>query len=220
MHVGHEGLAGLVDEHRTLPTDRLGDERLLAGRALPQVHDGGVELDELEVGERRTRTQRGCHTVPRRHGRIGRRGVDLAEPAGGEDDRAGPGRADAVDLALPEDVHGRAAHAAVGGAEQVDDEGVLDDLDARVGADGLELGDERAGDLGAGGVPTGVRDPVAVVPALAGQGDLAGVVGVEARPERDELVHPGRALGDEDLDGRLVAEADARDEGVVEVLGR
>ena len=57
----------------------------------------------------------------------------------------------------------------------------------------VQRGDERAGDLGAGGVAAGVRDPVAVVPALAGQLDLAAGVAVELGTERDELAHPRRA---------------------------
>lgn len=66
--------------------------------------------------------------------------------------------------------------------------------------------------------PAGVGDAVAVVAPFASEGDLAVGPAVEARTEADELTHPGGTLGDEDLDGRLVAEADARDEGVVEVL--
>ena len=52
----------------------------------------------------------------------------------------------------------------------------------RGGADRL---DQRAGDLGAGGVAARVRDAAAVVAALAGQRDLAGAGGgVEARAGR------------------------------------
>ena len=65
-------------------------------------------------------------------GRVGRRGVDLAEAAGREHDGAGVGGADPVDLALADDVQRDAADRAVVGGEQVDDERVLDDLDARV----------------------------------------------------------------------------------------
>ena len=64
--------------------------------------------------------------------------------------------------------------AGVGRARQhVEDERVLDDLDARVVAHGLELRDQRAGDLRARGVAAGVRDAVGVVAALAGERDLA-----------------------------------------------
>ena len=63
--------------------------------------------------------------------------------------------------------------------EHVEDERVLDDLDARVVADRLDLRDERAGDLRARGVAARVRDPVGVVAALAGQRD--GAVGRACR---------------------------------------
>ena len=79
--------------------------------------------------------------------------------------------------------------------------------------------DEGAGDLGAGRVAARVRDAAAVVAALAGQLDLAGVgVGVEAGAGGDQPAYGVGALGDEGADGLLVAQARARDEGVVEVL--
>ena len=59
---------------------------------------------------------------------------------------------------------------------------MLDHLDAGVVAHRLERRDERAGDLGAGGVAAGVRDAVAVVAALAGQRDLAGGVRSKCAP--------------------------------------
>ena len=60
-------------------------------------------------------------------------GVDLAEAAGREHDGPGVRGADAVDLALADHVQRDAADPAASGVgEQVDDERVLDDLDARV----------------------------------------------------------------------------------------
>ena len=59
---------------------------------------------------------------------------DLAEPAGGEHDRPAVHRTDAVVLALAEHVQGQPGDAAVGGAEQVDGQRVLDDLDLRAPA--------------------------------------------------------------------------------------
>ena len=84
----------------------------------------------------------------------------------------------------------------------------------------VQRGDQRAGDLGAGGVAAGVRDAVAVVAALAGQLDLAPGVAVELRPERDELAHPVGALGHQDAHRLRVAQPDPGHEGVVEVLLR
>ena len=99
--------------------------------------------------------------------------------------------------------------------QQVDGQRVLDDLDLRRPLDG---GDQRALDLGAGGVAAGVRDAVAVVAALAGQRQLAVGVVVEVGAERDQLAHRLGALVDQHPYGVHVAGAGARDEGVVLVL--
>ena len=61
-------------------------------------------------------------------------------------------------------------------------------------------------------------DPVAVVPALAGQGQLAVGVVVEDRAERDQLADGLGALGDQRPHGVGVAGARAGDQGVVLVL--
>ena len=76
-------------------------------------------------------------------------------------------------------------------------------------------------DLGAGGRATGVDDARQRVAALAGQLELAGRVAVEGGPERDELVHPRRALVDEHPHRVDVAEPGAGRQGVGEVeVGR
>ncbi len=209
----------LVDEEGALAAHGLGDERLLAARALAEPEHRRVELHELEVGQLGPGAQRSGHAVAGRDGRVGRRRVDLAESARGQHDGARVGRPDAVDLALADDVQGHAADPRVRVGEQVDDEGVLDDLDAGVVAHPVERGDEGARDLLAGGVAAGVQDAVAVVATLAGQRDLAGVAAVEVGAERDEVPDARRALVDERLDGLDVTEADAGDEGVVDVLG-
>jgi hypothetical protein len=179
-----------------------------------------VELDELEVGHDRTGAQGDGHPVPGGHGGVGRRGVELAEPAGREDDGPGVCRTDPVDLALADDVDGHAADPAVVGLQQVHDQRVLDDLDARVGLDAVQGLDERPADLPAGRVAPGVGDPVAVVAALAGQEDLTGGVAVELRAEGHELPDPRRTLGDQRRDRLDVAQPDAGDESVVKVLLR
>ena len=190
-----------VDEEGALAAHRLGDQRLLAGRALAEEEHRGVELHELQVGDPGPGPQRRRHAVAGRHRRVGRRRVDLPQAAGGEHDRPAVRRADPVDLPLADDVQRHPAHGTVVGGEQVDDEGVLDDLDAGVVDDPVERGDERARDLGAGRVAAGVRDPVAVVAALAGQLDLAAGVAVELGAERHELAHPVGPLGDQDAHG-------------------
>jgi len=66
------------------------------------------------------------------------------------------GRADAVGLPLADDVEGHPADAAVLVLEEVDDEGVLDDVDAGVVLHGVQRRDEGAADLAARRVTAGV----------------------------------------------------------------
>jgi hypothetical protein len=87
-------------------------------------------------------------------------------------------------------------------------------------SDPVQRGDERPGDLLAGGVTPGVRDAVAVVATLAGQLDLTAGVTVELGPEGDQFAHPLGALGDQGPHRLDVAQADPGDQGVVEVLLR
>jgi hypothetical protein len=181
-----------------------------------------------EVG---ARAQRRRDPVARRLRRVGRRHVDLTDTTRREDHRPGADRADAVPAARAPHVQRDAAHRPslalprrrgdrTGAREEVDDEGVLDDLDAGIVAHRLELCDEGAGDLRTGRVPAGVRDPVGMVTALAREGHLSAELRVEPRPARDELADPRRPLGDEHLDGSPVAEPAPGDEGVLEVGGR
>jgi hypothetical protein len=150
----------------------------------------------------------------------------LTDAAGGQHDGGREHRADAVPAARPDHVQRHAAHragpaVAPGGAGQhVQHQRVLDDLDARIGVHGRELGHERAGDLGPGGVAPGVRDAVGVVAALAGQAERAVGLGVEHRAAGDQLADARRSLGDQHLDGPRVAQADAGLEGVAQVRRR
>ena len=124
------------------------------------------------------------------------------------------GGTDAVALPLAEHVQGHPGDAAVVGEQQVDGQGVLDHLDL---GRTLDRGDEGALDLGARRVATGVRDPVAVVAALAGQRQLAVVV-VELGAEGDQLAYGVGPLGHQRADRLDVARTGAGDQGVVEVL--
>ena len=175
-----------------------------------------MELDELQVGDLRAGPQRERHAVAGGDRGVGGGGEDLAHAAGGEDHRGGVDRADAVVLALAHDVQGDAGRTAFGVRQQVQDERVLD------GAQGgrADRLDQGAGDLGAGRVAARVGDAAAVVAALAGERDLAAVGGVEVRAGGDQPAYGVGALGDQGPDGLLVAQARARDEGVVQMLLR
>ena len=211
----HEAGALEVDEEGALAADGLGDQRLLALRVGAEPHDRRVELDELEVAEPGAGAQGDRHPVARGHARVRRLAEDLAEPAGGEDDRPAVHGADAVVLALAEHVEGQPGDPAVGGAQQVDGQRVLDDLDLRRP---LDRGDEGPLDLGAGRVAAGVGDAVAVVAALAGQRQLAVGVVVELGAQRDQLADRLGTLGHQDAYGLDVAGARTRHEGVALVL--
>ena len=165
----------------------------------------------------RARAQRERHAVAGGHVRVGRLAEHLAEAAGREDDDRGQGRADAVALARAHDVQGDALRRPRCVAQQVEGEGVLDDLDAGVELHGRH---QRPRDLGSGGVAARVRDAIAQVTALAGQRDGAARIDVEVRADLDEVAHGRGPLGDEDPDGLLVAQPDSGDEGVVQVLVR
>ena len=104
---------------------------------------------------------------------------------------------------------------AVVGAEQVDRQRVLDHLDLGRLLDGRDQGPL---DLGAGRVAARVRDPVAVVAALAGQRELAVGVVVELGAERDQLAHGVGPLGHQDPHRVGVADPGAGDERVALVL--
>ncbi len=121
VEVGHEPVAALVEQDRSLATQRLGDERLLAAGAAAQPQHGRVELDELQVGEDRPCPQRGGDTVPGGLGRVRRRPVHLADAAAGEDHGAGGQLLGAVRAG---DQHPAGSTGGVG--QHVDGEGVLE----------------------------------------------------------------------------------------------
>ncbi len=204
-----------VDEERALAAHRLRHQRLLTRRPGAEVERRGVELHELQVADGGARAQGERDAVAGRDRRVGGAGEHLAHAARGEHDRARVHRADAVLGALAEHVQRHARRTSVGGAQQVQDQGVLDQPDPRVR---LDRGDQRALHLGPGRVAAGVHDPVAVVTALPGQRQLAGGVAVEGRTERHELAQPRRALLAEHAHGGDVAQPDAGDEGVAQVL--
>lgn len=188
-----------------LAAHRLGDQRLLALRLRAEEQHGRVELYELQVGDLGARAQRQGHAVTRRHRGVGGRGEHLAHAAGGEDDRGGVHGAHAVMLALAHHVQRDARRTALGVGQQVQHERVLDRAHpARL--DGLH---EGAGDLRAGRVAARVRDPAPVVAALAGELDVAVVVGVEVGAGGDQPPYGVGALGDEDPHRLLVAQARA-----------
>ena len=164
--------------------------------------------------------QRRRHAVTGGDGRVGRRGVDLAEAAGGEHDGAGVRGADAVHLALADDVERDAADPAASSSWSRSTTRACSTTSmpgsswtrcsAAMSAREISLPVAS---------PPGVGDAVAVVPALAGQLELALGVEVELGP-RATSSRTRRPLVDEGGHGLDVADPDAGDERVVQVLLR
>jgi len=129
MLAGHEPAASRVYQDRTLPADRLGDKRLAAARARTKPQHGRVKLDEFQVSRLGAGPKRYGESVPGRDGRVGGGGVDLAEAAGRQHHGPGLHSSDPVPLARAEHVQRDPGCPAVGGAQQVDSQGVLDHLE-------------------------------------------------------------------------------------------
>ncbi len=180
----------------------------------PEEQHGRVELHEFEVADLGARAQGERDAVAGGDGGVGGRREDLAHAAGREDHGGRVDGSHAVVLALSHDVQGHTRGASVGVREEVQDERVLDGAQA---ARAYRL-DEGPGDLGAGGVAARVGDAAAVVAALPGQLQAALFGLVEVGAGLDEPAYGVGALGDEDADGLLVAQARARHQRVVEVL--
>ena len=172
---------------------------------MPIDGEGGrVELDELDVGHRHPRAQRHGDPVGGGLGRVGGHREQLAGATAGEQGVRGPHD---VRTTGPGHPH---AHAATALDHQVEHEGALVDADGGA-VHGL---DQRPLDLDPGGHAAGVHDAGEVVPALAGQVEVAVGVAVEHGPETDQLAHRDRALLDEGAHGIDVAEPAARGHGV------
>jgi hypothetical protein len=214
VRAGHDSASGPVDEHRTLAAHGFGDQGLLPLRAGTGPEHRGVELHHLDVCHLGARPEGQRHAVAGRAGRVGRRGVDVAVPAGGEDDGAGAQVAGVGECAVgagagdaqPDDVP-------VPGAQGVQRHRLLEHLDAAV----AEGGGERAGDLGAAGIPAGVHDAVAAVSALTGQRRAAVPIEIELGAQCLQQRDGGRCLGDQLPDRLLVAQSRPGDQRVADV---
>jgi hypothetical protein len=128
--------------------------------------------------------------------------------------------ADAASGAFPEYVQrhpsdGRLLPRANLGRNEIKDQRMLDDLDAAIGGN---RGDQRAFDLGTGGVPSRVSDPITHVAALAGQLQPASKITIELSASVDQLGHLVGAFSDEHAYGILDAQASAGHQRVVNVL--
>ena len=204
-----EALAGGVAEQGAVTPQRLGQERPGHGRV---VQGGGMELDELDIGDRRADPQGHRHAVTGGLHRVGGHRVELATAARGQQHVPGPHLE-----ALTVLVEGHHARAPAPVDQEVERERALEQHRRRL----AHRHHQRPLDLDPSGGTAGVEDPGVAVAPLPGEEVLALLVLVEHRPHGDELVDPGRALVDQDPDRVEVAEAGAGGErvGQVEVGG-
>ena len=203
---GHETLAGGVAQQSAFAAQRFGHERR---RRAADGQAGRMELDELEVADGGAGTIGHRHAVAGSDLGIGRAGIDLPGPAGGED--GDHGQIQRV-LAVGE-VEREGADAAPVDGQQIDGELVLVELHAAADPSRLRQG---AGDLAAGGVAAGVGHPADGVRALAAEHDLA-VLAIEPRADLDQLAHAVGALVHEHPDGFGVAQTRAGVDRVLKV---
>ena len=192
-----EALAGGVEQRRPLAANRLGHQQPVRVGAR-RGERGGVELAELEVGQRRRRRRSPSPT--RRRSRP--RGWWCGPTAPRRRRWRAPSRGRATAPGV-----GDHAVAALAVAPQGQRRGALGDVDARVG------GRQRREPLGDPlPVPGAARvdDPPAGVAALQGQLEPAVGVAVELDPAALELLQTAGRLGGEHLGGRAPAGTRAR----------
>ncbi len=189
-----ETVSRVVAQQRTVPPQRLGEQRTRHGR---MVQRRRVELHELDVRGRHAGAQRHGHAVPGRLGRVGGDRKELTRPARGQHDMVGPDL-DRRTLRRQR----RHSDAAPAFDDEVEGEPPFQHR-ARRAVGGVDQG---ALHLGAGGCTAGVDHARARVPPFTGQGQQPGGLPVELHTERDQLVDPGRPFVDEDPDGLLVAQ--------------
>ena len=202
----HEALELDVPQQAALAAQRLAEQK--SRRAL-DVKRGGVELDKLHVGKIRARAIRHGHAVSAGNGRIRGFFVNLPEPAGGQQHRAGANLLEGLSCLV--EIEDPSNSAGVG--KQVHRIRMRADFDA---AKFLRLRDQRAQDARSGRIALRVQHPRARVRAFAREGQLPAVL-VEVHSPLDELVDGLGAFFDQNAHGFLAAEAVAGAQRVVKM---
>ena len=213
----HEGVARLVAEQGALAPECLADQVRLG---LGVVQAGGVELEELHVGERGACPVRHRHPVSRRDVGIAGVQVDLARPSGGEESGA---RSEALHVSILDIEHVgaesaiRARQPRAAGRQQIDGAVVFQQGDVRMRAG---PGQKRALDLPSRGIPV-VEDPANRVTALAPERELrrarrrVATLPIELDAQLSQGLDRGGAAFHDEADHLLAAEAGAGRQGVL-----
>ena len=201
-----EPLAAGVEQPGAFAAYRLGDEEPV--RAVGADDGGGVELHELEVGERRARRERQQQSAADRDDRVGGARPQRGGAAGGEHDAAAPDRASVVEAhagaAIPRDENlnaRRPSSTSIAGSSATT---------ARQLSDQPPPGRRAAG----------VHDPARRVTALEPERQAAGAIGVEPNAEPGQVAdRVGRLLA-QHARGRLAHRTAPRDDRVAQVAAR
>jgi hypothetical protein len=205
----HEAFAVQVPQQGAVAAQGLGQERPGHGGV---VQRRGVELHELQVGDRHPGPQRHGDAVAGGLGRVRGHREHLPGAAGGDQHVAGPHLGPA-----PRGRQGGNAGAPPVLHDQVQGEPVL----VHRGRGALHRLHQGPFHLGAGGRAPGVDHPGVRVAALPGQQQLACGVAVEDGAEGDQLVDPPRPLVHQHPDRVGVAEPGTSGERVGQVdVGR
>jgi hypothetical protein len=136
----HEAFATGVDQLAAFTAYGFADQRQLAAGALTEVEHGRMELDELDVPQSGPSAERGRDAITGGDRRIGRHSVDLADATRGKNDCTRVHSTDASAGAFPKNVQRHASDCGPLtptdlGRNQVEDQGMLDDLNPAIGGD-------------------------------------------------------------------------------------
>ena len=191
-----------VEQRGALAPDRLGDQEALAARDTDDR--GGVELDELEIGQRGAGGVGEQQPDAERARRVGRARPQRGRAARGQHGRPGADRPPVLE-GDPD------AAALVGGRPQRGGARALEHQDPGLGDDdGRELADDAAARRAA----AGVRDAAAPVATLQAQRQRALLVDVEDHAELPQVGDGAWRLADQDVGGGPAHGAPAGDLGV------
>ena len=216
MIARHEPVVVSGHQVGPLPADGL---RYQERFRLRMIETGGMELDELEVGQVGAGPVRHRHAVARRDIRIGGIGVDLPAAPGRDHDPVRQAGAARERFPLQDPGPDHAAGVVAGQADfpaqdQVHPQMILIDPDIGFGAAGFEQARLQfaAGQVG------GVQDPVMGMAAFPPEGERAvPVLGLaaEIHPVGEQAIDQPRAALDHPAHDGLPAEPGSGDEGVV-----
>ena len=174
-----------------------------------------MELHELHIRDHGTGTQGQGHPIAGGDVRIGRLPEDLPETTRCQHHIRCQNGADSITFTTGHAVHGDSLRCALGIHQQIQNQGVLEDLDSGVTC---HRRDESPGDLSAGCITTGVCDPILVVSTLTAEGELTGGQRIELCSPGHQFANRLRALFHQDAHGIDIAQTHASDEGVGQML--